>query len=215
MKLITETQFNKIEVLNETNEAGQRVLYIEGIFAQAEKKNRNGRIYPESVLDREVEKYIKEKVATNRALGELEHPKSPTINIDRASHRIVEMRKHGADYYGKARVLDTPTGNILRGVVEGGTTIGVSTRGMGTVSKKGGTMMINEDFNLVTVDAVTDPSGIDCFVNGIMESVEWQLDENGVYRQKQRQETFEKAKRLISEKAKLKILGQFIQNIGK
>ena len=162
--------------MNETDSSGQKRLYIEGVFAQAVKKNRNRRVYPTHILEREISKFVNEKINSNRSMGELEHPQSPTINPDRVSHRITEMKQVGNDFIGKALILDTTCGKTVKAIVEGGCCLGVSTRGMGTTSMQRGDTTINEDFNLVTVDIVTDPSGIDCFVNGIMESVEWRLD---------------------------------------
>lgn len=174
MLLITEYLDNTTRPVIEEAADGRKNLYLEGIFAQAEQKNRNGRIYPLSILLREVTSYNENFVKTNRALGELNHPQSPQINPREACHRIVELRQNGNDFYGKALVLNTPTGNIVRGLVEGGTQMGVSTRGLGTV--KTNTRGINEiqsDFRLVCVDVVSDPSAPDAFVNGIMEGHEW------------------------------------------
>ena len=171
MKLITEFNEGATAVIEESN--GKKNLYIEGIWAQAAKKNRNGRIYPSHILDREMNRYINEFVKTNRALGELNHPQSAKVNPDRASHRIVELHKDGNDWYGKALVLGTSVGNTVRALIEGGTQLGVSTRGLGTVKTIGGVNEIQEDYKLICADVVTDPSGIDCWVDGIMEGVEF------------------------------------------
>jgi len=150
-------------------EAKDKDFYISGIFAQAEKKNRNGRIYPAAILEREINEYRDKYVSTSRAIGELSHPNSPSVNPDRASHLITELVKKGNDYFGKAKILNTPTGNIVRGLVEGGVQIGVSTRGLGSIREDHGTKFVKEDYKLLTVDIVTNPSGIDCFVDGLVE----------------------------------------------
>lgn len=213
MKLITENIGAELGVLKESVD-GKTNLYIEGIFAQSEKKNRNGRIYPQAVLEREVNRYNEQMVKTKRALGELEHPTSPRINPDRVSHRITELKKDGVNWIGKALILETPCGQVARAIIEGGSVIGVSTRGMGTVTQKNGYNQINEDFVLNTVDIVTDPSGPDCFVNGIMEGVDWALNESGVFVQSERQETFQKAKTLLSERARVSKIMEFVNQIG-
>lgn len=212
MHLITEANFDGLEILTENTESGKH-LYIEGIFAQAEKKNRNGRIYPDVVLSNEIKRFVNEMVKTNRALGELEHPDHPHVNPDRASHLITEINKSGTNYIGKAKILETPCGQIVKGIVEGGATLGVSTRGVGTVSSHKGSKMVNEDFHLQTVDIVTNPSGIDCFVNGIMEGVEWALDAGGVYKQKSRQSAYKKTQKMLSERQRLSKVLEFVNSI--
>lgn len=217
MKLITETNYEEIGLLKETSGDGVSKLYIEGIFAQAEQKNRNGRIYPNSVLKREVEKFVKEKVESGRALGELEHPDSPSIDPKNASHRITELKEDGNNWTGKALILDkTPAGQIALGLLEGGTTLGVSTRGMGTVSQKNGYVQVNENFKLVTVDIVTDPSGPDCFVNGIMEGVEWVVDDKGIFKQSNRQRIFKQSRKIletVSDTQKIRMIGEFLSKL--
>lgn len=171
MKLITETTFNDISTVLRVDEAtGTKDVFIEGIFAQAELKNRNQRVYPVSVLEREVQKYINEQVVTGRAMGELNHPNYPKPDPAKASHRIVEMQQQGNNFYGKALVLNTRQGQHVKALLEGGCQLGVSTRGLGTVSEGG---VVNDDFMLNTVDIVSDPSGIDCWVNGVYEGAEW------------------------------------------
>lgn len=173
MKLITEYLDNTTELTVEESENGKKNLYIEGIFMQAAKKNRNGRIYPTPVLEGAVNKYITEAVETNSAIGELNHPKSPIPDPDNASHRIVELRKEGDDFYGKALILNTPQGQKVRGLLEGGVRLGVSSRGLGTVKAVNGVNEVQSDFQLKTVDIVHNPSAPDAFVNGIMEGVEF------------------------------------------
>lgn len=173
-----------VKYLTEAAEDGKKTLYIEGIFLQGAVKNRNGRMYPMQTLDNEVSRYVKEAVAGNRAYGELGHPNGPQINLDRVSHMITELRKDGNNYIGKAKVLETPMGNIVRSLIEGGAQLGVSSRGMGTLKAKDGLMEVQQDFRLATAaDVVSDPSAPDAFVQGIMEGVEW-IWENGLLKQK-------------------------------
>ena len=173
MKLIAEYIDQEINYITEAKEGGGKSYTIEGIFAQAEGKNRNGRIYPKSIMEGAVEKYVTEQVSKNRAVGELNHPEGPTVNLDKVSHRITELNWDGDNVMGKALILDTPNGNIVKGLLDGGVQLGVSTRGMGSLEQRNGTMYVKEDFMLNTVDIVQDPSAPDAFVNGIMEGVEW------------------------------------------
>ena len=143
---------------------------------QAEMKNRNGRIYPKSVMEKAVGKYVKEQVETGRAVGELNHPQGPTINLDKVSHLITELSWDGNNILGKAKILDTPMGKIAQGLMEGGVQLGVSSRGMGSLVQRGGKNYVGEDFQLATVDIVQDPSAHNAFVNGIMEGAEWVYD---------------------------------------
>lgn len=172
MKLITEHSDN-IEYMIEKNDAGIKQYRIEGVFAQAEKKNRNGRVYGKGILEGAVGKYIQEQVNENRAVGELNHPNGPTINLDRVSHRITDLRFEGNDVVGNALILDTPMGKIVKGLLEGGVKLGVSTRGMGSLERRNDANYVKDDFQLSTVDIVQDPSAPSAFVNGIMEGVEW------------------------------------------
>ena len=179
MKLIAEYIDQEIEVITEANAVGGKDYFIEGIFAQAEGKNRNGRIYPKSTMEKAVAKYVKEQVKTKRAVGELNHPEGPTVNLDKVSHLIESLEWKGNDVIGKARILDTPNGMIVKGLLNGGVQLGVSTRGMGSLETKNGVMYVKDDFILNTVDIVQDPSAPAAFVNGIMEGVEWVWN-NGV-----------------------------------
>ena len=172
MKLITETIENVKLITEEKN--GKKLLYIEGVFLQSELKNRNGRMYPFSVLDREVKRYNEEYVKSKRALGELGHPDGPTINLDRVSHRITDLRAEGNNFIGKAQILDTPIGNIAKNLLDEGVQLGVSSRGMGSIQKSEDCNVVADDFMLTTAaDIVADPSAPDAFVNGIMEGKEW------------------------------------------
>jgi len=178
MKLITE--FN--ETISIT-EGSKKDLFIEGIFLQGNIKNRNGRQYPTEMLNREVKRYVKEYVNKNRALGELGHPQGPTVNLDRVSHMITELSQDGDNFVGKAKIMDTPFGNIVKNLIKEGTSLGVSSRGMGSVKDVNGIDEVQEDFILATVDIVSDPSAPEAFVNGIMEGKEW-VWENGVIKEK-------------------------------
>lgn len=177
MKLITEVT-EDAQVLTEMNElTGKKSYFIEGIFMQGDIKNRNGRIYPSAVLQKEMNRYQKDFIDTKRALGELGHPDGPAINGDRVSHLITEMKQDGSNFIGKARILGTPMGEIVKTFIDEGITVGVSTRGLGSVKPtKDGIMEVQNDFHLATVDVVTDPSGPNCFVNGIMENAEYYYD---------------------------------------
>ena len=177
MKLITEVTEN-LDYLVE-GEGEKKSYKIKGIFMQAEQKNRNGRVYPMEILQKEVRRYNKEFVQKNRAFGELGHPDGPTVNLDKVSHLIKELKFEGNDVVGKAQILDTPNGKIVKGLLDGGVQLGVSTRGMGSLENRNGAMQVREDFILSTVDIVQDPSAPEAFVNGIMEGVEWVWN-NGV-----------------------------------
>ena len=181
MKLITETIEN-VQVITEGNGDSKR-MYIEGVFLQSELKNRNGRVYPFEVLQREVGRYNEEYVKTKRALGELGHPDGPTVNLDRVSHRITELRAEGTNFYGKAQILDTPMGKIAKSLLDEGVQLGVSSRGMGSIDRREDASYVMDDFMLATAaDIVADPSAPDAFVNGIMEGKEWVWD-NGILKE--------------------------------
>tara|TARA_R110000796_G_scaffold96050_1_gene201550 strand:- start:2670 stop:3326 length:657 start_codon:yes stop_codon:yes gene_type:complete len=179
MKLISEYHDSNIQVITEAKSDGKKEYFIEGVFMQADKKNRNGRIYERSILEGAVNKYVEEQVKTGRAVGELNHPDGPGINLDKVSHRITELRFEGSDVIGRASILQTPMGKIVEGLLEGGVKLGVSSRGMGSLEKKNGVMQVGKDFMLATVDIVQDPSAPEAFVNGIMEGVDWIWD-NGI-----------------------------------
>lgn len=179
MRLISEYHDSNLQVITESKKDGGKAYVIEGVFMQADKKNRNGRIYGKAILENAVNKYVKEQVKTGRAVGELNHPEGPTINLDKVSHKITELKFEGSDVIGKASILDTPMGKIVEGLLEGGVKLGVSSRGMGTLVNKQGTSHVGKDFMLSTVDIVQDPSAPGAFVNGIMEGVEW-VWHNGV-----------------------------------
>jgi hypothetical protein len=172
MKLIAEYTDQDIECIVEAKD-GKKSYAIEGIFASAEQKNRNGRIYPKEVMESAVNKYIDEQVSKGRAVGELNHPEGPTINLDKVSHKIDSLNWKGNDVVGKATILATPMGKIVEGLLDGGVRVGVSTRGMGSLQRGGDAMMVGKDFMLNAVDIVQDPSAPNAFVNGVMEGVDW------------------------------------------
>ena len=172
MKLIAEFNDQHLEVLTEEKN-GKKKYIIEGIFAQAEQKNRNGRVYPMPVMEKAVGKYVDTQVSKGRAVGELNHPEGPTVNLDKVSHKIENLEFKGNDVMGKATILDTPMGKIVEGLLEGGVGLGVSTRGMGSLQQRNGAMVVGEDFLLNAIDIVQDPSAPGAFVNGVMEGVEW------------------------------------------
>ena len=182
MKLITEYVENNLEVIAEQKKNGEKNYFIEGVFMQSNKKNRNGRVYEKATLQNAVEKYVTEQVKTGRAVGELNHPEGPTVNLDKVSHKIEDLHWQGSDVIGKASILKTPMGKIVEGLLEGGVKLGVSSRGMGSLVSKNGAQYVGDDFMLSTIDIVQDPSAPSAFVNGVMEGVEWVWD-NGLIRQ--------------------------------
>mgnify|MGYP003149345828 FL=1 len=183
MLLITE-QNDQLNYLTEEDENGKKNLFIEGIFMQAEQKNRNGRIYEKKVLFNEAKRYEKNYVNENRAMGELGHPNGPTVNLERVSHKITELRYEGNDVYGKAKILDTPYGKIVKDLMNDGVRLGVSTRGMGSLEERDGAKYVGKDFMLAAVDIVADPSAPDAFVDGIMEGKEWVWN-NGILKEQE------------------------------
>jgi hypothetical protein len=179
MKLISEYITEGLGYSITEGKNGKKETYIEGIFMQAEGTNRNGRVYTREVLTSAVDRYVNEQVMTGRAVGELNHPEGPSINLDKVSHRITELKWDGNNVVGKALILDTPMGQIVKGLVEGGVQLGVSSRGMGSLESKNGVSYVKDDFHLATIDIVQDPSAPNAFVNGIMEGVDWREDKQG------------------------------------
>jgi hypothetical protein len=172
MKLICEYNESGISTLIE-NAGNEKKYFLEGVFMQAEQQNRNNRIYPRQVLQDAVSRFVAEQVTTGRAVGELNHPDGPQINLDKVSHRITELNWRGNDVHGKALILNTPMGQIVKGLLDGGVKLGVSSRGMGSVESRGGKTFVKPDYSLATVDIVQDPSAPSAFVEGIMEGVEF------------------------------------------
>lgn len=181
MKLITEMN-EEVSYVVEGTENGKKKFAIEGVFMQSDTVNRNGRVYPRQILEGEVDRYNKKYVMERRALGELNHPSGPTVNLDKVSHLITDLRMEGKDVFGKAKLLETPCGQIAQSLIESGVKLGVSSRGMGSLKENRGFKEVQKDFMLSAVDIVADPSAPNAFVNGIMEGVEW-VWENGVLKQ--------------------------------
>ena len=181
MKLITETT-EDIKFIKEDIEGGDPNYYISGVFMQAEEKNRNGRIYPKKVLMKEVKNYADNFVNGKRAFGELGHPEGPTVNLERVSHIITDLHENGNDIIGKAKIMDTPMGKIVKNLLDEDAKLGVSSRGMGSLEEKGDSKIVSDDFMLAAVDIVADPSAPNAFVDGIMEGKEWVWD-NGIIKE--------------------------------
>ena len=207
MKLIVE-HIEDIKLLTEEKD-GKEYTYIQGVFLQGDIKNRNGRVYPMPVLQREVTNYNENFVQKSRALGELGHPDGPTINLDRVSHKIVELYQDGSNYVGKAKLLETPMGQIAKNLLREGVQLGVSSRGVGSLESKGGSNYVRDDFMLTTAaDIVADPSAPDAFVNGIMEGKEWVWN-NGAFKEAELQQVKEDLERVSRGALEGKILESF------
>ena len=215
MKLIRE-EIETAKVTITEGKNGKKNHFIEGVFLQGEIKNRNGRMYPISTLQREAVNYNKKYIEKGRALGELGHPDGPTINLDRVSHLITSLKQEGNNYVGKARLLDTPMGNIAKNLIDEGVKLGVSSRGLGTIRERDGVKVVMDDFMLATAaDIVADPSAPDAFVNGIMEGKEWIYNNGSVQEQ-----TVEQIKKRIDnaalnqmEEVKLSAFSQYLQQL--
>ena len=216
MKLIRE-EIESVEFLVE-NKNGKKSMYIEGVFLQADMKNRNGRVYPMETLRREVGRYSENHITSGRALGELGHPEGPTVNLDRVSHKIVSLKESGSNFIGKAKILGTPMGKIASSLIEEGVKLGVSSRGVGSLQQtKEGYSVVGEDFMLATAaDIVADPSAPDAFVSGIMEGKEWIWD-GGILREKYAEKTYKQINTLVDQKKldeqKLNLFNDFLSNL--
>lgn len=218
MKLLVELS-EEVQYITEDRGDGKKNLYIEGIFMQC-IPNKNGRIYREDVMGKEVNRYLKESVQTKRAYGELNHPSGPQINLDRVSHLIESLKIDGKNVIGKAKVLDTPMGQIVKGLLEGGANLGVSSRGLGSLKEKNGLMEVQEDFRLITAaDIVADPSAPDAFVRGIMENVEYYYDAaSGLYKERVVEQTHNEMKKMSRkelEERKLRLFEHFLSELSK
>jgi hypothetical protein len=216
MKLIRE-EIEKVEFITEMKN-GKKTLYIKGPFLQTEQKNRNGRVYRRSVMEREVKRYTDEHILKGRALGELGHPDGPTINLDRVSHKIISLEQKGNDFIGKAQILSTPMGKIAESLLKEGVCLGVSSRGIGSLlPTKEGYSEVGEDFMLATAaDIVADPSAPDAFVQGIMEGKEW-VWEGGIIRERIAENTVRRINTLIDQKRleehKLELFHNFLNSL--
>ena len=216
MKLIRE-EIEQVEVIVEQRD-GKKNLYIEGVFLQTEQPNRNRRVYGSQLMEREVKRYTETFINKGRALGELGHPDGPTVNLDRVSHKIISLHREGNDWIGKAKILSTPMGKIAESLLSEGVKLGVSSRGVGTLSPtKEGYSLVNDDFMLATAaDIVADPSAPDAFVNGIMEGKDWVWD-GGILREKLAEKTYKKINTLVDQRRldeqKLNLFQDFLANL--
>ncbi len=220
MKLISEQWADDVNYLVEEDpKTGKKNAYIEGVMLQTEVKNKNGRVYPKEVMQKEVKRYTKEYIDNNRAYGELGHPEGPTINLERTSHLITSLKEDGNNFVGKAKILSTPMGNIVKNLLDDGARLGVSSRGMGSLkasNAKGGVQMVQSDFQLATAaDIVADPSAPDAFVDGVMEGVEWIWD-NGVIKAQKIEEykhSIARARTQKLQEVKLNVFNDFLKNL--
>ena len=215
MKLITE-EIQNAEYIVEESKDGKKNYAIKGIFMQADVKNRNGRVYPQEVLQREVVRYNREFINKNRAFGELGHPEGPTVNLERVSHMIKSLYPDGKNFMGEAKVLDTPYGKIVKNLIDEGAKLGVSSRGMGTLYQSGGANYVKDDFYLATAaDIVADPSAPDAFVEGIMEGKEWVWDNGRLKEQAISELKLQvlKAKREQIADVKARVFESFLKNL--
>ena len=214
MKLISEEISNAEMLVEETN--GKKNYKIRGVFLQSDIKNRNGRIYENDILTKEVKRYNQEFINKKRAFGELGHPDGPTVNLERVSHMITKLQPEGKNFIGEAKIMDTPYGKIVKGLIDEGAQLGVSSRGMGSLVQKNGANYVGKDFYLATAaDIVADPSAPDAFVEGIMENKEWIWD-NGVIKAQdieEYKEHIKEAKRLKLAEAKVKVFKNFIEKL--
>lgn len=215
MKLIAEI----VEDVQVITEGTSKDLFIEGIFLQSEITNRNGRVYPKNVMEREVRRYMKEYVDAKRAFGELGHPEGPTINLDRVSHMITSLKEDGNNYMGRAKIMNTPMGNIVKNLIEGGAKLGVSSRGLGSLKTTNeGINEVQDDFFLATAaDIVADPSAPDAFVQGIMENKEWMFI-NGSWTYQNMDETrklIEQTSQRQLQEVKIRAFESFLKKISK
>ena len=215
MKLIAEFNENIAPIITESTN-GKKDYFIEGVFMQADIKNRNGRVYPKEIMEKEVDRYNKEFVEKQRAFGELGHPEGPTINLDKVSHLIQSLTLEGSNYVGKAKILSTPNGEIVKALINDGAKLGVSSRGLGSLEQKGGAQYVKSDFQLATAgDIVADPSAPEAFVEGIMEGVEW-VYQNGILTAVQlesMQKELKTAKLNKLEETKLNLWKRFVESL--
>jgi len=214
MKLISEEVASAEYLIEEKN--GKKEYKIKGVFLQSNIKNRNGRVYPREILVREVNRYNKEFVNKNRAFGELGHPDGPTVNLERVSHMVKSLKEDGDNFIGEAKIMDTPYGKIVKGLIDEGAQLGVSSRGMGSIMNRNGINFVKDDFYLATAaDIVADPSAPDAFVEGIMESREWVWD-NGVLKQvdiESWKRQIQEARRTVLEEKKLEVFKSFLTKL--
>lgn len=218
MRLIKEFNQDITYLTEETKNKNKPNVFIEGVFLQSDLKNKNGRIYPREIMQREVARYVKENIDTKRAYGELGHPDGPTVNLDRVSHMITSLKEDGSNYIGKAKVMDTPMGKIVKELISEGAQLGVSSRGLGSLKERNGINEVQDDFMLATAaDIVADPSAPDAFVSGIMEGKEW-VFVNGKWTEQdieEAQATISSANSAHLEEEKLQVFNNFLQKLSK
>jgi len=217
MRLIKELNEDLQFIVEENAETGKKSLFIEGVFLQSNLQNRNGRVYPREIMAKEVDRYVTEQVNTKRAYGELGHPDGPNINLDRVSHMITSLKEDGDNWIGKAKILDTPMGNIASSLIKEGAGLGVSSRGLGSLKEKNGINEVQDDFMLATAaDIVADPSAPDAYVQGIMENREW-VFVKGVWQEREIEETQEFIRKASSKdltEAKIKAFQTFLDKLS-
>lgn len=212
MRLIAENEMGNVSLIKESlNESGDKELYIEGIFAQAEKKNRNKRTYPKKVLESAVARYIDEYVSKKRAMGELNHPQSPSVNPERACILTTSLEWDGNNVMGRAKVLKTSMGDLVRNLISDGVQLGVSTRGLGSITEKNGESIVEGDYLINAIDVVSNPSGIDCWVDGVLEHMEYYYDK-GVLVESTIEE-YQKRRRIGSIKDITEDFAKFVRNL--
>ena len=216
MKLIAEFNDTIAPIITESKNGGKD-YFIEGVFMQSDIKNRNGRVYPKAIMEKEVNRYKKEFVEKDRAFGELGHPEGPTINLDKVSHLIQSLELEGKNYVGKAKVLSTPNGEIVKALINDGAKLGVSSRGLGSLEQKGNAQYVKDDFQLATAgDIVADPSAPEAFVEGIMEGVEWIMGDDGIltaHQAEDYQRTLKSARLNKLEETKLNLWKRFVESL--
>ena len=218
MRLIKEFNDSIKYLTEETSDSKKPNVFIEGVFLQSDLKNKNGRVYPKEIMQREVQRYVNENVKTKRAYGELGHPDGPTVNLDRVSHMITDLREDGNNWIGKAKIMDTPMGRIVKELISEGAQLGVSSRGLGSLKEKNGINEVQGDFMLATAaDIVADPSAPDAFVSGIMEGKEW-VFVNGRWTEQdieEAQNTISRASLADLEEEKMQVFSNFLDKLSK
>ena len=218
MRLIKEFNESITYLTEESKDPKKPNVFIEGVFLQSDLKNKNGRVYPKEIMQREVQRYVNENVKTKRAYGELGHPDGPTVNLDRVSHMITDLREDGNNWIGKAKIMDTPMGRIVKELISEGAQLGVSSRGLGSLKEKNGINEVQGDFMLATAaDIVADPSAPDAFVSGIMEGKEW-VFVNGKWTEQdieEAQNTISRASLADLEEEKMQVFSNFLDKLSK
>lgn len=219
MLLITETNFTDVQSGHTIDEAtGQKKYSIQGVFLQAEQKNRNGRVYPASILEREVARYTSEYINNKRSMGELNHPKDPAVNPERACHLVESLTRQGDNWIGRSKVLSTPKGMIVRNLLDDGVQLGVSSRGLGTITERSGVSMVNEDYYMNCIDVVSDPSAHEAWVNGIFEGKEFYMGDDEQFIEKVKKHIDKEARKpgfsMVEEKVVLSAFQSLLERLS-